>query len=56
LDKGLAELVKRGVDKQRLMSQSILTPSCGLGGLQEAQAEERLKLLIEVVESVERGA
>src|SRR3989339_393262 len=52
LDKGLAELVKRGVDRERLMSQSILTPSCGLGGLQEAQAEERLKLLIEVVDSI----
>jgi hypothetical protein len=54
LDKGLAELVKRGVDKERLMSQSILTPSCGLGGLQDAQAEERFELLIDIAKQYER--
>jgi methionine synthase II (cobalamin-independent) len=56
LDKGLAELVKRGVDRERLMSQSILTPSCGLGGLQEAQAEERLELLIQVYTMISKPA
>jgi methionine synthase II (cobalamin-independent) len=54
LDKGLAELVKRGVDRERLMSQSILTPSCGLGGLQDAQAEERFELLIDIAKQYER--
>ena len=54
LDKGLAELVKRGVDKERLMNQSILTPSCGLGGLQDAQAEERFELLIDIAKQYER--
>ena len=54
LDKGLAELVKKGVDKERLMKQSILTPSCGLGGLQDAQAGERFELLIEIAKQYER--
>ncbi|MEW6026926.1 MAG: methionine synthase [Planctomycetota bacterium] len=55
VDKGLAELVKRGVDKERLMKQSIMTPSCGLGGLQDAQAEERLRLLIDIA-NIKRSA
>jgi methionine synthase II (cobalamin-independent) len=39
-------MAKKGIDKDRLVKQSILTPSCGLGGLSEAQSEERLKLLV----------
>jgi methionine synthase II (cobalamin-independent) len=41
-------MVKKGIDRERLIRQSILTPSCGLGGLSESQANQRLQLLTDV--------
>jgi len=46
LKNGIEVMTKKGIDKECLVRQSILTPSCGLGGLSEIQAEERLNLLI----------
>ncbi|MFH0888904.1 MAG: methionine synthase [Planctomycetota bacterium] len=46
LKNGIDIMEKRGLDKERLLRQSILTPSCGLGGLSEIQSEERLNLLV----------
>ncbi|MFH1230608.1 MAG: methionine synthase [Planctomycetota bacterium] len=54
LKNGIETMAKRGVDKERLIKQSILTPSCGLGGLSETQAEERLKLLIDTFKALPR--
>jgi len=45
LDGAVAEFVSRGVDRERLMKQSILTPSCGCGSLTENQAERVFGLL-----------
>jgi len=45
LHKGIDTLVKKGVDKTRLLNQALLTPACGLGGLSESEAEKRAALL-----------
>jgi len=41
----VAEFVSRGVDKERLCRQSILTPSCGCGSLTVDQTEKVFALL-----------
>lgn len=48
LKQGITTLTNKGVDKRRLIGQSIITPACGLGMLSEAEAESRLKLLPEI--------
>ncbi|MBI4712541.1 MAG: hypothetical protein HY762_04470 [Planctomycetes bacterium] len=48
LKQGITTLTNKGVDKKRLIGQSIITPACGLGMLSEAEAESRLKLLPEI--------
>lgn len=46
LQKGIRILIKKGLDKKRLLTQSLLTPSCGLGALSKSEAEKRIDLLI----------
>ncbi len=41
-DAGVASLVQNGIDRERLLSQCLLTPACGLGSL---SAEEALRAL-----------
>lgn len=48
LKEGMERLVKKGVDRQALVNQAILTPSCGLGTLAENEAEQRLRLLRDI--------
>ncbi|MEK7449714.1 MAG: hypothetical protein AAB019_09565 [Planctomycetota bacterium] len=38
-------LVKKGIDKERILNQSLLTPSCGMGMRTEAEAEKLLSIL-----------
>ena len=38
-------LVKKGVDKKQLTRQSLISPSCGLGSIEEEKAEKILALL-----------
>jgi hypothetical protein len=45
LDRAVAEFVSRGVDKDQLCRQSILTPSCGCGSLTVDQTEKAFALL-----------
>jgi len=41
-------LVNRGIKKELLLSQCLLTPSCGMGSLRVETAEKVLSLLAEV--------
>ena len=48
LKNGIETIARKGLNKERLLRQSLLTPSCGLGGLAEPEAESRLGLLKEL--------
>lgn len=45
LEEGIALFSRKGLDHRRLMEQSLLTPSCGLAGLSEDEAEKAAELL-----------
>lgn len=47
-----AELARRGIQKNLLFKQSLLTPACGLGALKFTQAEDALRLLADVSDSI----
>jgi len=51
LKSGIEAFAKKGVDANRMLKQSLLTPSCGLGGLSEPQAEAQLGLLKDISQS-----
>jgi hypothetical protein len=55
LEGGIARLEAAGVARERMLRQSIVTPSCGLGSLAPAQAEAILRLTLEVSERLQRG-
>ncbi|MCK4444473.1 MAG: hypothetical protein KAW09_08015, partial [Thermoplasmata archaeon] len=42
--KAMGLLTKQGIELDTLLRQSLVTPSCGLGGMQEGMAEEALKV------------
>ncbi|KLU60431.1 hypothetical protein CEB3_c32820 [Peptococcaceae bacterium CEB3] len=48
LEDNILELVRRGVNEERLRAQSLLTPSCGTGTLSPEQAEQIYGLLKEL--------
>jgi len=49
LESGLKMLSKKGISRELIRAQSLVTPACGLGALAEVdEAEKRLQLLIEV--------
>lgn len=48
LDRQLTALVHKGVDRDRLVSQSLLTPACGMGSRSVAEADAVLDVLMEV--------
>ncbi len=41
-EKGVARLEQLGVEKERLLTQCLVTPACGMGGLSE---EDTLRIL-----------
>ena len=45
-------LKEKGVPFDRLVAQSLVTPSCGLSGLQESDAECAMRLLAEISEEM----
>jgi methionine synthase II (cobalamin-independent) len=47
-DSTIDELVGKGLDREMLLKQSLITPQCGLGGLTEEEALHVLDLLVEV--------
>jgi methionine synthase II (cobalamin-independent) len=47
-DSTVDELVGKGLNREMLLMQSMITPQCGLGGLTEKEALHVLDLLVEV--------
>ncbi|MFA7467118.1 MAG: hypothetical protein WCY82_02500 [Desulfotomaculaceae bacterium] len=56
LDNLWAELIKRGVDREMILRQSLITPACGTGLLEPALAERIYELTREVSEKVKEMA
>jgi methionine synthase II (cobalamin-independent) len=54
LESGVGRLGAGGVPRGRLLRQSIVTPSCGLGSLRPEHAEAVLKLTLEISERMRR--
>ena len=52
LEKLWAELTSRGMDRQMILRQSIITPACGTGLLESELAEKIYRLTKEVAEKV----
>lgn len=50
IEKLINKLVERGVDEEKLINQSMITPSCGTGSMSEKAAEKALSLTREVSE------
>lgn len=48
LEREMDELVQKGLNKKKLCTQSLLTPSCGMGLMSEKNAEKVLGLLAEL--------
>ena len=45
---GVERLVRHGVDRETVLRQALVTPSCGMGSMTPLEAEAVLKLLTEV--------
>ena len=51
-DKAVGELVNKGLNKDMLLEQSLITPECGLGGLSEDESVRVLELLVQVSDAI----
>jgi methionine synthase II (cobalamin-independent) len=51
LDSHIAELARKGLDRERLVRQLLLTPSCGMGTRTVAEADQVLDVLTELAAS-----
>jgi methionine synthase II (cobalamin-independent) len=51
-EKGVDDLVAKGLDRGTILKQSLLTPQCGLGGLDEEGAAQALHLLNQLSQAV----
>lgn len=51
---GVETLVKKGISKNLILERSLITPSCGMGTLSEAIAEEVVKLTRQVSETLRK--
>jgi len=54
LDAGMKRLEAHGIARKTILSQSLITPSCGMGSLTPDQAEAILKLLREVSDRMQK--
>ncbi len=48
LQKVMEGLISQGLDKQLLFEQAIITPSCGTGSMEPADAEKVFKMTREL--------
>ena len=48
LDAHVAELERKGLPRERLLRQCLLTPSCGMGSRTVAEADRVLDVLVEL--------
>ena len=51
-EKGVEDLVTKGLDRTTILRQSLLTPQCGLGGLDNEGAAHALHLLNQLSQAV----
>ena len=56
LDDHLTQLAARGLDSTRVLRQSMLTPSCGMGTYTEGSADRVVDLLLQLADKVQRRA
>ncbi|MFH0762946.1 MAG: hypothetical protein V1925_03535 [Candidatus Omnitrophota bacterium] len=54
INAGIDALVKKGIDRKVICDSLILSPACGLGAMEEARAEQILKLLSEVSAKIKK--
>jgi methionine synthase II (cobalamin-independent) len=54
LDEHVEELTRKGLSRERLLRQSLITPACGLGTRTLAEAEQVLDVLGEVAQEWQR--
>ena len=54
LEAGIHILESQGIDRQTILRQSLITPSCGMGSLTAPKAEAIMKLLDEVSPKMQR--
>ena len=54
LEEAMAPFTRKGIPFQQLIEQGLVTPSCGLEGLSIEGAEQALKLLTELSDSIRR--
>jgi len=54
LEDELGQLAAKGLDRERLLRQMLLTPSCGMGSQSVADAERVLDVLVEVSAELRR--
>ncbi len=55
LDAGMKRLEKQGISRAAILSQCLITPSCGMGSLTPDKAEAILKLLREVSDRMQKN-
>jgi methionine synthase II (cobalamin-independent) len=51
----IAPLTRQGIDHKKLLTRSLITPSCGLAMLSEDAAEQALKLTAELSEKMRKS-
>ena len=54
LDAGMKRLEQQGIERETILRQSLITPSCGMGSLTPDKAEAILKLLREVSDRMQK--
>ncbi len=54
LESGMSRLEQQGIDRQTILRQSLITPSCGMGSLTPEKSEAILKLLREVSDRMQK--
>jgi methionine synthase II (cobalamin-independent) len=52
LNENIRALVKKGIDEDLIVRRSMVTPQCGLGGLEKKNADKALRMLYDVSESM----
>ena len=55
LERGLLKLKEWGLEEDEIRARSMLTPSCGMGGMPPDFADEALRLLSELQKRLARG-
>ncbi|MEW5706412.1 MAG: methionine synthase [Actinomycetota bacterium] len=54
LESGIQGLVEKGVDKEILLNQSLITPNCGTGSMKPEHAERTFTLVREVSDAMQK--